>query len=28
LRARYLDDGHKVSDWAPDERKFFAPVPL
>ena len=27
LRARYLDDGHQVSDWAPDEREFFAPVP-
>ncbi|HEY5847568.1 MAG TPA: hypothetical protein VIT42_12340 [Microlunatus sp.] len=27
LRARYLDDGHQVSDWAPDERKFFAAVP-
>ncbi len=28
LRARYLDDGHQVSDWAPDERKFFASVAL
>ena len=27
LRARYLDDGHQVSDWAPNERKFFAAVP-
>lgn len=27
LRGRYVDDGHRVTDWAPAERKFFAWVP-